>query len=80
MAAGLALSTAAPAQARPVQLFEETTSAFWGPTHECAEGSTVTGTFLVSSTRDFEAPDTEDADPADHPTRPEPFIRVDTER
>ncbi len=63
LAAGPALSTAVPAQARPVQFFAETSSAFWGPTHECADGSTVSGTFLVSSTRDFEAPDTEDADP-----------------
>jgi hypothetical protein len=31
--------------------------------HECADGSTVQATLLVRSTRDFESPDTEDADP-----------------
>ena len=43
--------------------FEESASAFWGVTHECADGSTVDGTLLVFSTRDFESPETEDADP-----------------
>ncbi len=43
--------------------FEETAQAFWVVPHECADGSTVQATLLVSSTRDFEAPDTEDADP-----------------
>ena len=43
--------------------FEETTSAFWAVPHECADGSTVGGTLLVSSTRDVESPDTEDPDP-----------------
>jgi hypothetical protein len=43
--------------------FEETAQAFWEVPHECADGSTVQATLLVSSTRDFEAPDTEDADP-----------------
>ena len=31
--------------------------------HECDDGSTVQGTLLVLSTRDFESPDTEDPDP-----------------
>ena len=31
--------------------------------HECADGSTVQGTVLVRSTRDFESPETEDQDP-----------------
>jgi hypothetical protein len=43
--------------------FEETASAFWGVPHECADGSTVQGTLLVQSTRDFESPETEDSDP-----------------
>lgn len=43
--------------------FEETAEAFWTVPHQCADGSTVQGTLLVRSTRDFESPDTEDADP-----------------
>ena len=43
--------------------FEETASAFWEAPHECADGSTVQGTLLVASTRDFESPDPEDPDP-----------------
>src|SRR5262245_44904183 len=43
--------------------FEETAAAFWEVPHECVDGSTVQGTLLVQSTRDFESPDTEDADP-----------------
>jgi hypothetical protein len=43
--------------------FEETARAFWAVPHECADGSTVQGTLLVESTRDFESPDTEDPDP-----------------
>jgi hypothetical protein len=43
--------------------FEETAEAFWAVPHECADGSTVQATLLVRSTRDFESPDTEDADP-----------------
>jgi hypothetical protein len=43
--------------------FEETAQAFWTVPHECADGSIVQATLLVRSTRDFEAPDTEDADP-----------------
>jgi hypothetical protein len=31
--------------------------------HECADGSTLQGTLLVQTTRDFGAPDTEDQDP-----------------
>jgi hypothetical protein len=31
--------------------------------HQCADGSTVQATLLVLSTRDFESPDTEDANP-----------------
>jgi hypothetical protein len=63
MAAGLAFSTAAPAQAARELFFEESAQAFWGPTHECADGSTVEATLLVNPTRDFEAPDTDDPDP-----------------
>ena len=43
--------------------FEETASAFWAVPHQCADGSTVEGTLLVESTRDFESPDTDDPDP-----------------
>ena len=57
----LAFSTAASAERE--LFFEETASAFWAVPHECADGSTVQGTLLVLSTRDFEAPETEDADP-----------------
>jgi hypothetical protein len=59
--AGLAFSTAASAERE--LFFEETASAFWAVPHECADGSTVQGTLLVLSTRDFESPETEDADP-----------------
>jgi hypothetical protein len=45
------------------RFFEETADAFWAVPHECADGSTVQGTLLVRSTRDFESPDTEDPDP-----------------
>jgi hypothetical protein len=55
--------TATPAQADRNLFFEETAGAFWSVPHECADGSIVQGTLLVQSTRDFEAPDTEDADP-----------------
>jgi hypothetical protein len=43
--------------------FEETAEAFWAVPHECADGSTAQATLLVRSTRDFESPETEDADP-----------------
>ena len=43
--------------------FEETAQAFWAVPHECADGSIVQATLLVRTTRDFEAPDTEDASP-----------------
>jgi hypothetical protein len=55
--------SAAPASAERSLFFEETAEAFWSVPHECADGSTVQATLLVRSTRDFEAPDTEDADP-----------------
>ena len=55
--------TATPAQAVRDLFFEETASAFWSVPYECADGSIVQGTLLVQSTRDYEAPDTEDANP-----------------
>jgi len=61
LTAVLAFSTAASAERS--LFFEETASAFWAVPHECADGSTVQGTLLVLSTRDFESPDTEDPDP-----------------
>jgi hypothetical protein len=54
---------AAPAHAERELFFEETAGAFWAVPHECADGSTVEGTLLVQTTRDFESPDTEDQDP-----------------
>jgi hypothetical protein len=42
--------------------FEETAEAFWAVPHECADGAIVLATLLVRSTRDFDAPDTEDPD------------------
>jgi hypothetical protein len=53
----------ASAGAERSYFFEETAEAFWAVPHECADGSTVQATLLVRSTRDFESPDTEDADP-----------------
>src|SRR5688572_24759660 len=57
------LAFSASASAERSLFFEETASAFWAVPHECADGSTVQGTLLVLTTRDFESPDTEDADP-----------------
>jgi hypothetical protein len=57
------LASATSASASKSLFFEETASAFWAVPHECADGSTVEATLLVQSTRDFESPDTEDADP-----------------
>jgi hypothetical protein len=53
----------ASAGAEQFYFFEETAQAFWAVPHECADGSTVQATLLVRTTRDFEAPDTEDANP-----------------
>jgi hypothetical protein len=57
----LSLPTSASAQRS--LFFEETAQAFWSVAYECADGSIVDGTLLVRTTRDFESPDTEDADP-----------------
>jgi hypothetical protein len=61
LTAVLAIST--PALAEKSLFFEETAAAFWEVPHQCADGSIVQGTLLVQSTRDFESPETEDADP-----------------
>jgi hypothetical protein len=61
LAASMAL--VAPASAERELFFEEQASAFWAVPFECADGSVVQGTLLVLSTRDFNAPDTEDAEP-----------------
>jgi hypothetical protein len=53
----------ASAGAEQFYFFEETAEAFWAVPHECADGSIVQATLLVRSTRDFEAPDTEDTNP-----------------
>jgi len=61
--AGLVLPPSASTAATKSVFFEETSQAFWVVPHECADGSTVEATLLVETTRDFESPDTEDADP-----------------
>jgi hypothetical protein len=61
LTAVMALSPSA--SATRTLFFEQTTEAFWVVPHACADGSTVEATLLVQSTRDFESPDTEDADP-----------------
>jgi hypothetical protein len=61
LTAALAFSTSASAER--TLFFEETAEAFWAVPHQCADGSTVQGTLLVRSTRDFNAPDTDDPDP-----------------
>ena len=58
-----ALVSSASASAERTLFFEETAEAFWAVPHQCADGSTVQGTLLVRSTRDFDAPDTDDRDP-----------------
>ena len=62
-ALAVALTFATSAAAVRSLFFEETAEAFWAVPHECDDGSTVEGTLLVRSTRDFESPDTEDPDP-----------------
>ena len=62
-AVAVALTFATSAAAARSLFFEETAEAFWAVPHECADGSTVEGTLLVRTTRDFESPDTEDPDP-----------------
>ena len=58
-----ALAFATPASAERTLFFEETAEAFWAVPFQCADGTIVQGTLLVSSTRDFNAPDTDDPDP-----------------
>lgn len=59
----LTAATATPAQAVNDTFFEETATAFWSVPHTCADGTIVQGTLLVSSTRDWTSPDTDDANP-----------------
>ena len=61
--AGVTTSTGTPVRADRELFFEETAGAFWEVPHQCADGTTVMGTLLVQTTRDFEAPDTEDPEP-----------------
>lgn len=63
--AALATLVAAPTSTSAARdlFFEETAGAFWAVPHQCANGATVEGTLLVQSTRDFEAPETEDPEP-----------------
>jgi hypothetical protein len=58
-----ALAFTTSASADRTLFFEESASAFWAVPFTCADGAVVDGTLLVLSTRDFEAPDTEDSDP-----------------
>jgi len=62
-AAALAATPVLPVGAVADKFVEETASAFWEVPHECADGSTVPGTLLVQSTRDFTTPETDDPDP-----------------
>jgi hypothetical protein len=58
------LALPSSASAAPSEyFFEETADANWSVPYECSDGSTVEARLLVRSTRDFEAPETEDADP-----------------
>jgi hypothetical protein len=59
----LAIAPAVPAHAERALFFKETASAFWAPSHTCADGSTVVGTLLVQTTRAFVSPDTDDPAP-----------------
>jgi hypothetical protein len=59
----LALPAPASAQAERSYFFEETAEANWSVPYQCADGSTVDARLLVRSTRDFESPETADADP-----------------
>jgi hypothetical protein len=63
LVAPVAFAASASAEAQRSYFFEETASAFWAVPHQCADGSTVQATLLVLTTRDYEAPETEDADP-----------------
>jgi hypothetical protein len=58
-----ALASSTSASADRSLFFEETAEAFWAVPHQCPDGSTVTATLLVRSTRDFSAPDSDDLDP-----------------
>ena len=62
-ALSLILASSTTASAARSLFFEETAEALWVVPHTCADGSTVQATLLVRTTRDFESPDTEDADP-----------------
>jgi hypothetical protein len=61
LCAVLVFSTSASAQQE--LFFEETAEAFWQVPHQCESGAVVQATLLVRSTRDFNAPDTNDPDP-----------------
>jgi hypothetical protein len=62
-AALVAVVAPVSAESDKFRFFEETAEAFWAVPHECADGSTVTATLLVRTTRDFEYPDRDDTDP-----------------
>ena len=60
--AALALPAVASASTKEY-FFEETAAANWSVPHQCEDGSTVAARLLVQSTRDYEAPETEDDNP-----------------
>jgi hypothetical protein len=59
----VAVPSPASASSDKFRFFEETAEAFWAVPHECPDGSPVTATLLVRTTRDFEYPDREDREP-----------------
>lgn len=59
----LAFSTSASAEAERSIFFEEQAQANWAVQHQCDDGSVIEARLLVESTRDFETPETEDAEP-----------------
>jgi hypothetical protein len=59
----VAVTSPASASSDKFRFFEETAEAFWAVPHECPDGSPVTATLLVRTTRDFEYPDREDREP-----------------
>ena len=63
LAALWAAAAPAAAESEKFRFFEETAEAFWTVPHVCPDGSVVTATLLVRTTRDFEYPDRADLAP-----------------
>lgn len=62
-AVALVVAPSTSAFAATETFFEEQATANWSVAHTCASGAVVDARLLVESTRDFESPDTEDAQP-----------------